>query len=145
MARRSIFGAAVPATLALTLGSPAAFGAFTPGVARDYDATTTAKVIATAGDAALAISDPSTNATGRLVNGSFSLAEALQARASSAAGSGGALAPVSGAPLTLLTYTGPVSNDAVSIAFRQRIGASQALRTGAYAKTLTFTLSTTTP
>ena len=32
-------GATVPATLALTLGAPATFGAFTPGVARDYDAT----------------------------------------------------------------------------------------------------------
>ena len=28
----------VPATLALTLGPPASFGAFTPGVARDYTA-----------------------------------------------------------------------------------------------------------
>ena len=37
------------------------------------------------------------------------------------------------------------SNDAVTIAFRQHIGATQALRTGAYSKTLTFTLSTTTP
>src|SRR5262249_22102679 len=32
-------GAAVPATLALTLGANSGFGAFTPGVARDYDAT----------------------------------------------------------------------------------------------------------
>ena len=31
--------ARVPATLALTLGAPASFGAFTPGVARDYTAT----------------------------------------------------------------------------------------------------------
>ena len=29
-------GGTVPATLALTLGTPAAFGAFTPGVAKDY-------------------------------------------------------------------------------------------------------------
>jgi hypothetical protein len=45
----------------------------------------------------------------------------------------------------LLTYAGPVSNDVVTIAFRQHIGPSQALRTGAYSKSLTFTLSTTTP
>jgi hypothetical protein len=38
-----------------------------------------------------------------------------------------------------------VSNDAVSIGLRQHIGAGQALRTGTYSKTLTFTLSTTTP
>ena len=42
---------------ALTLGTPATFGAFTPGVAKDYDATTTANVISTAGDATLTVSD----------------------------------------------------------------------------------------
>ena len=31
-------GGTVPATLSLTLGAPAAFGAFTPGVTKDYDA-----------------------------------------------------------------------------------------------------------
>ena len=35
-------GGTVPATLSLTLGAPAAFGAFAPGVAQDYTATTTA-------------------------------------------------------------------------------------------------------
>ena len=34
-------GGTVPATLALTMGTPASFGAFTPGVAREYTATTT--------------------------------------------------------------------------------------------------------
>ena len=34
-------GATVPATLSLALGTPATFGAFTPGVARDYLASTT--------------------------------------------------------------------------------------------------------
>ena len=46
-------GGTVPATLSLTLGAPATFGAFTPGVAKDYTASTTANVISTAGDAAL--------------------------------------------------------------------------------------------
>ena len=36
-------GGMVPATLALTLGAPASFGAFTPGVAREYTASTTAE------------------------------------------------------------------------------------------------------
>ena len=31
-------GGTVPATLALTLGAPATFGAFTPGVGQDYTA-----------------------------------------------------------------------------------------------------------
>ena len=51
-------GGTVPATLSLTLGPAATFGAFTPGVAKDYTATTSANVISTAGDAALTVSDP---------------------------------------------------------------------------------------
>jgi hypothetical protein len=38
-----------------------------------------------------------------------------------------------------------VSNDAATVTFKQAIGASDALRTGTYWKTLTFTLSTTAP
>ena len=141
----STVGGNVPATLSLTLGAPATFGAFTPGVARDYTASTSANVISTAGDATLSVADPSATAPGHLVNGSFSLPSALQAQASSQNGSGGQFAAVSGTPLTLLTYNGPRSNDAVGITFKQSIGATDALRTGAYSKTLTFTLSTTTP
>ena len=40
---------------------------------------------------------------------------------------------------------GPTSNEAVTVDFKQSIGANDALRTGSYSKTLTFTLSTTTP
>ena len=115
-------GGTVPATLSLSLGAPASFGAFTPGVARDYTAQTTANVISTAGDAALSFSDP-----GHLTNGAFSLPEPLQVTLSNA------------------SWTGPVSNDAVSIGFTQHINANDALRTGTYTRTLTFTLSTTTP
>ena len=50
-----------------------------------------------------------------------------------------------GSPLTLLTYSRPVSNDTVALGFRQHMTANEALRTGAYGKTLTFTLSTTAP
>ena len=132
-------GGTVPATLALTLGAPASFGAFTPGVAKDYTASTTATVISTAGDATLAVADPSSTATGHLVNGTFSLPSPLQA--------GTPLANVGGssAPTLLKTWTNPVSNDVVTVAFGQHVGATDALRTGAYTKTLTFTLSTTTP
>jgi hypothetical protein len=140
-------GGAVSATLSLTTGVPATFGAFTPGLNNDYTATTTANVISTAGDAALSVADPSPTQTGHLVNGTFALPSALQAKATSAAGTGGALANVGGsaAPTSLLTYAGPTSNDAVSLAFQQHVGSTDALRTGAYSKTLTFTLSTTTP
>jgi beta-glucosidase-like glycosyl hydrolase len=137
----------VPATLALTLGTPASFGAFTPGLAKDYGATMTANVVSTAGDGALSVADPSSTATGHLVNGSFSLPSPLQANASSPAGVGSAFAPVGGSanPLLILSYSGPTSNDPVTIGFQQHIGSSDALRTGSYSKTLTFTLSTTSP
>jgi hypothetical protein len=133
-------GGDVPPTLALTLGQPASFGAFVPGTAADYTAATTASVISTAGDATLSVSDPSTTAPGHLVNGSFSLPSPLQI-----AGGDAAFAPLGASPLTLLTYNQPVSNAIAAINLKQSIGANDALRTGAYAKTLTFTLSTTTP
>src|SRR3954453_21526094 len=113
---------AVPATLALTLGPAVAFGAFTPGVDRNYDASTAASVITTAGDAALTVSDP-----GHLTNGAFSLPEPLQVSFSKS------------------IWSAPASNDPVTISFKQVIKASDALRTGAYSRTLTFTLSTSTP
>jgi hypothetical protein len=138
-------GGTVPATLSLTLGTPATFGAFTPGLAKTYLATTTATVISSAGDAALSIADPSTTAPGHLVNGTFTLPSALKATATSPLGTAAAGGAVSGSPLGLLTYAGPVANDPATIKLSQDIAANDALRTGAYSKTLTFTLSTTTP
>ena len=108
--------------MSLTLGAPATFGAFVPGVANDYTATSTANVISTAGDAALTVSDP-----GHLMNGTFSLAEPLRVSFSKSA------------------WTAPVSNDRVDITFKQLIKANDPLRTGTYSKTVTFTLSTTNP
>jgi hypothetical protein len=93
------------------------------------------------------VADPSSNATGHLVNGAFSLPQPLQARARNAANTGTAYNNVgsSASPLNLLAYDGPISNDAVALQFSQRINSNDALRTGAYSKTLTFTLSTTQP
>jgi X-Pro dipeptidyl-peptidase len=137
----------VPGTLALTVGGPATFGAFTPGVARDYATTLAANVISTAGGATLSVADPSATATGHLVNGLFALPASLLVSGSSPAGGSSAFATVGSAssPTQLLSYAGPVSNDPVSIGFKQSIGATDALRTGLYSKTLTFTLSTTNP
>jgi hypothetical protein len=115
-------GGSVPATLSLTLGAPATLGAFTPGLTKEYSASTTASVISTAGDAALSVSDP-----GFLTNGTFVLPEPLRVE------------------ITPSTWSAPVSNAAVAIAFKQLVKATDALRTGAYSKTLTFTLSTTIP
>jgi hypothetical protein len=131
----------VPATLALSFtATPATFAPFIPGVAKDYAASLGLTVISTAGDAALSISDPGAQAPGHLINGTFSLPQALQAAAGSAA-----FAAVSATPLTLLTYSAPVSNSPVTLNFKQSIGAADALRTGTYSKTVVFTLSTTTP
>jgi hypothetical protein len=139
-------GGVVAAALSLSLAAtPMSFGAFTPGLANNYSAGTTATVLSTAGDGALSVSDPSPTAPGHLVNGAFSLPSAVQAKASSPAGTGGAFTDVGATPATLLTYTGPVSNDPVALTFQQHIGQNDPLRTGTYAKTLTFTLSTTNP
>jgi hypothetical protein len=88
-------GGTVPATLSLTLGPPASFGAFTPGVAKEHSARTSASVTSTAGNAALSVSPA------RLANGPFHLAQ-----------------PVAVEPAKSI-WTGPVSSDAFSIGFRQ--------------------------
>jgi uncharacterized repeat protein (TIGR01451 family) len=133
-------GGTVPATLSLTLGVPAGFGAFTPGLAHVYSASMTATITSTAADATLVVSDPSSFAPGRLVNGTFALAEPLRVSAG-----GGAEATVTTAGTPVLALTGPVSNSVAMLGFNQAIGASEALRTGSYSKTLTFTLATTSP
>ena len=141
-------GGTVPATLALSLGAPAIVQPVHAGHRlRDYTASTTANVISTAGNAVLSVADPSSNNTGKLVNGAFSLAQPLQVAASSLSGTGGAFAPVGGSasPTSVLTYAGPTSNDPVTLDFKQTIGRTEPLRTGSYSKTLTFTLSTTQP
>jgi acyl dehydratase len=68
------------------------------------------------------VSDP-----GRLANGSFTLAQPLQV----------AIAPAS--------WSAPVSHATAAITFTQPIAANDPLRTGTYSRTLTFTLSTTSP
>ena len=75
-----------------------------------------------AGDATLSVSEP-----GHLANGAFTLPQPLQVT------------------LAKSTWTAPTSNEAVNVGFTQRIEATDALRTGAYSRTLTFTLSTTSP
>ncbi len=136
-------GGTVPATLSLALGAPASFGAFTPGVAKLYEAATEATVTSTAGDALLSVSDPGPN-PGFLVNGAFKLAQPLQLRARNAANTGTAYNNV-GSALNLLMYSAPISNDKVALQFAQQVNANDPLRTGSYSKTLTFTLSTTNP
>ena len=96
-------------------------------MAKEYTASTNATVISTAGDATLAVADPSTTAPGHLVNGAFSLPQPLQ-------GLG-----------VVKTWSAPTSNEVVPVTFKQQVDANDPLRTGTYSKTLTFTLSTTQP
>jgi sugar phosphate isomerase/epimerase len=142
-------GGDVPSVLSLTLGNPASFGSFVPAVARNYDTALSASIVSTAGNAALSVTDAGATAPGHLVNGSFSLPQPLQVRANNAANTGTAFTPLSetaGAATSLLSYAGPTAGaDPVTINFRQAIGATDVLRAGSYSKTLTFTVSTTTP
>ncbi len=138
-------GGTVDSILSLTIGSAGSFGSFVPAVARTYDTASAATVTSTAGNAALSVSDADTVAPGRLVNGTFALPTPVTVRAANAAQTNPAYVAVSGTPATLLNYAGPTTSDAVTLGFRQAIGATDVLRAGSYSKTLTFTLSTTTP
>ena len=144
-------GGHTPATLTLTLGTPRAFPAFVPGVGQDYTTTVSARILSTAGDATLSVADPSSTDTGHMVNGVFSLPAALLIAGTrppkeNQPPATPVFAPVGGSssPTTLITYDGPVS-ETDTVTFKQSIGDNDALRTGAYSKTLTFTLSTTNP
>jgi len=137
----------VPSTLALTIPTALNFGTFQPFVAENYLASATARISSTTGDAAVSVSDPSPTNVGRLVNGDRGLASALQLYASSTstaatAAAGGA---VTAAGTPLISYNAPVTNGAITLTARQPISATETLRAGTYSKSLTFTLSTTTP
>ncbi|MBE2315512.1 ThuA domain-containing protein [Solirubrobacter sp. CPCC 204708] len=115
-------GGTVPATLALSLAGAATFQPFVPGVEQEYTTSVGAKVISSAGEATLSVSDP-----GHMTNGAFALAEPLRVSFSKS------------------SWTAPTANENVDITFKQLIKRTDPLRTGSYRKTLTFTLSTTTP
>ena len=107
---------------------------------KDYTATLTATITTTAPNAALSVHDPSSTATGHLVNGTLR-------DAAGAAGEGRTGASPRRRKRTdaAVDYTGPKSLDPVTIALQATVDATDGLHTGAYGKTLTFTLSTTTP
>ena len=56
------------------------------------------------------------------------------------------LSTTAGGAVALLLYNAPTAgSDPVTIGLRQVIGATDVLRSGNYAKTLTFTVATTAP
>ena len=141
-------GANVPATLALSLGTAPDVRHRSRRASRaTYTASTIANVVSTAGDGLLSVSDASSPRPAGSSTARSRWPQPIQARAASAGGTGGALAAVGGsaAPTSLLTYSAPKSNDAVTLSFSQAVGQNEALRSGTYSKALTFTLSTTTP
>jgi PKD repeat protein/type 1 glutamine amidotransferase len=138
-------GADVPLVLGLSLGGPAQIGSINPGIAGEYTATVGATVTSSAGDASLTVADTDPTAPGRLINGTYALAQPLQVKATNAATPGSPFAPIGATPATLLSWTRAISSDAVTLAFKQTVGADEVLRAGNYGKTFTFTLSTTTP
>ena len=95
--------------------------------------------------ATLSVADPSSTATGHLVNGTFSLPQALQVGLS-AAGTARPSRPSAAppAPTTVMTYGGPTSNEVTTLTSSSRSGQRRAAHRGVQ-KTLTFTLSTTNP
>jgi hypothetical protein len=135
----------VAKTLGFTLAGAARFGAFVPGTSNNYGATVAANVISTLPNATLSVVDLNAASPGRLINDGTPLASALRARATNAANPAPAFQNISGSPSTLLTWSAPVSNDAVTVQFSQPIAANEALKAGQYSKTVTFTLSTSTP
>ena len=110
-------GATVPSQLALTVGAAVNFGTITAGVTRDYTASTSASVLSTAGNAALSVMDTSATAPGHLVNGDFSLAQALQVQANGKT----AYQAITSTPNPLMLWSAPVSNDPVTLNFKQSV------------------------
>ena len=141
-------GGNVPATLALSLGTAPTFAGVHAGRRRDLQREHDRERHldrgrrADLGRPTRARPTPASSSTvrsrWRIRSRRRPPAPAARARRSRAVGG-------SAAPTSLLTYTGPKSNDTVTLNFRQTIGRTEALRTGTYSKTLTFTLSTTQP
>ena len=114
-------------------------GEFIPGVNANYVNSCSVTATSTGAATSLTASDESAVHTGHLVQGSYFLPDALETKAGAGTFEG------LETPVTLLTYSEPVSADNVNVSFRQHIGLHDGLHTGPYAKTITLTLEQTTP
>lgn len=146
----------VGAGLSIDVAPTVSLGALVPSLAgSSVNASTAVTVTSTAATASVQVTDPDATATkGFLLNtaagpggtpATYALANALQVN-------GPAQAPTSlaGGPVSVfnasLTPAGPNQfSTTESVTFTQAIGANEGLRTGTYAKNLTFSVSTTTP
>jgi len=134
--------APIARVLGITLSGPIDLGALLPGVARDYDASTTVLATSSLPASSLTVHDHSATATGHLVNGTYPLPQALKIGAGS-----GPLGALGGAanPTLLASWAHPLANEAVELKFRQSVAATDRLLMGNYGKRVTLTLSATTP
>jgi hypothetical protein len=134
----------VPSTLGLTVNE-LKLPAFIPGVSQTYTGTTTASVTSSWPNAALSVYDPDpTNGTnGRLMHAGGSIIP----RDMDVLNSAGAFSAIGNpsSPDTIATWTAPIASAPTTITMRQVIQSNDVLVSGEYAKTLTFSLSTTTP
>jgi hypothetical protein len=133
----------VPSTLALSV-NPLVLPAFIPGVTQTYTGTTTATVTSSWPNAALGVFDPDTSNTnnGRLIHQNGT---SITARDMEVMNSTGAFQSIQATPRTVATWATQVASASTTITMRQAIQNNDVLVSGEYAKTLTFSLSTTTP
>ena len=134
-------GGMVPATLSLTLGTPASFGAFTPGLAKDYPRArppTSSRPPATR-------PCPSPTRAPRRPATSSTVRSRCRRRCRRRPTPARSAVPGSASPLDAAHLQRPDQQRLGGAELQAADRVHDALRTGAYAKTLTFTLSTTNP
>ena len=120
-AELDVIAAVVPGTLSLTLGGPATFGAFVPGVQREYTANTFLTATSSLHASELTVE------LGHMANGPMSLPEPLRA------------------DLSQSRWSGPIAEERVDVTFRQLVKATDRLFEGTYAQRVRFMLSAITP
>ncbi len=135
--------AIVPSILSLSIGQ-LNLSPFIPGVSQTYSGTTTATVTSSWPNATLSVYDPDpVNATnGRLINGTSIIPRDMDVLNN--LGAYQALGSAT-AQRVIATWAAPVAQAATTVTLRQVINGTDVLVAGEYAKTLTFSLSTTTP
>ena len=135
-------GGETPATLQLTLGATPTFSPFIPGMAQSYTTTHDRPGRLDGDNATLSVADPSAIHTGHLVNGTYFLPAALEVGAAhSGARSRARRRSAARRPDDDPDLDRHRRRETITLRFKQNIAVTDALRTGAYAKTLTFTLS----
>jgi hypothetical protein len=135
--------AIAPSVLGLMV-NPLTFSPFVAGMTQSYTATTTASVSSSWPNATLSVydTDPVNGTNGRLMNGTSIIPRDMDVM--NAAGAFSAIGNPS-SPDTIATFAAPVASQSTTITMRQNINSSDVLVAGEYAKTLTFSLSTSTP